>query len=231
MNAHLAPHWLLFAIIALALMPLRSLAQDIEPIRNIEAIAIQETARQLSPNAEISGGAMDPRLRMPACQGALSADPAQIRGANASVAVRCPTPAWSLYVSLKVRDPRPVVVINRSGARGQVLDASMLTLQERDVAQLSFGYFDRIEAALGLALRRPINAGSVLTPNDAEPARIIRRGQSVTITGRSSGIEVRAGGTAMSDGARGQRIRVRNDSSKRIIEAVVVGQGQVETGS
>jgi flagellar basal body P-ring formation protein FlgA len=68
----------------------------------------------------------------------------------------------------------------------------------------------------------------VLTPNDAQPQRLVRRGETVTVVSRSGGIEVRAGGTALTDGARGERIRVRNDSSRRIVEGVVTAAGRIE---
>ena len=169
-----------------------------------------------------------PRLRLDACAEHPVAEPPAVRSANATVTVRCSAPAWTVYVPVRISDLRPVLVLARAAARGEALSASLLSVQERDVAQLPFGYFEDVEAVTGHELRRPLAAGAVLTPNDAEPPRLVRRGEAVTVIGRSGGIEIRAGGTALGDGARGERVRVRNDSSRRVVEGTVTALGTVE---
>lgn len=228
MNRNTILHRIRSILAAALLMPASAMASDIEAVSRIESIAIAAVTSQLPPSARVSGGSLDARLRLPACPSGATADPPQLRGASANVAVRCTAPAWMVYVPLRISDPRPVVVTTRAGARGETLALEMLSLQERDVAQLPFGYFESLEATVGLDLRRPVTAGTVLTPNDAEPQRVVRRGQIVTVVSRGGGIEVRASGTAMADGHRGQRIRIRNDSSKRVVEGVVTAAGLVE---
>lgn len=210
-------------------LPLK--AAEFEPLQRLDALAIAAVSVQLPPTAQVSGGTLDPRLRLPTCTSTPTADPPAVRGAQATVTLRCAEPAWTVYVPVRIRDPRPVVVLARAVARGETLDAGMLSLQERDVAQLPFGYLATLEQALDMEARRPLGAGAVLTPNDAQPQRLVRRGEGVTVISRSGGIEVRAGGTAMADGARGERIRVRNDSSRRIVEGVVTGAGRIEVNS
>jgi flagellar basal body P-ring formation protein FlgA len=206
-------------------------AAGFEPLQRLDTLAVAAVSAQLPPSAQVSGGTLDPRLRLPACSSAPAADPPAVRGAQATVTLRCAEPAWTVYVPVRIRDPRPVVVLARAVARGETLDAGMLSLQERDVAQLPFGYLATLEQALDMEARRGLVAGAVLTPNDAQPQRLVRRGEAVTVVSRSGGIEVRAGGTAMADGARGERIRVRNDSSRRIVEGVVTAAGRVEVRS
>jgi flagellar basal body P-ring formation protein FlgA len=213
--------------LALGLAPVLKAAET-EPLQRLSTIAVAAVSAQLPPSAQISSGALDPRLRLPACNTSPQADPPAVRGAQATVTLRCAEPAWTVYVPVRISDPRPVVVLARAAARGETLDESRLVLQERDVAQLPFGYFATLEQALDMEARRPLGAGAVLTPNDAQPQRLVRRGETVTVVSRSGGIEVRAGGTALTDGARGERIRVRNDSSRRIVEGVVTAAGRIE---
>lgn len=219
---------LLHLVWFVALLPLPGRAGEIEPLQRIDQVAIAAAAAQLPPTARVAGGSLDPRLRLPACAGAPAAEPPAVRGASATVTVRCSDPAWTIYVPLRISDPRPVVVLTRASPRGETLSDAVLELQTRDVAQLPFGYFESVDALAGQVLRRSVAAGAVLTPADAEPPRLVRRGEAVTVVGRSGGIEVRASGTAMADGAKGQRIRVRNDSSRRIVEGVVVAAATVE---
>lgn len=211
-----------------ALLPWCAGAQSFEPLERIEAAAIAAVSAQLPQSARASAGTLDPRLRLAACAQAPVAEPPAVRGANASVTVRCTDPAWTVYVPVRISDQRPVLVLARAVARGETLTAALLSVQERDVAQLPFGYFEDAQAVDGHVLRRALAAGAVLTPNDAEPPRLVRRGEAVTVIGRSGGIEVRATGTAMADGGQGERVRVRNDSSRRIVEGTVTAPGTVE---
>lgn len=217
---------LLFAATLLA--PTLLHAGAIEAPARIDAVAIAAVAARLPPSAQVGGGALDPRLRLPACADAPVADPPVLRGAQASVTVRCAQPAWTVYVPVRISDLRPVVVLAQAVAHGETLDTRHLTMQTRDVATLPFGYFSSLDEATALEARRALPAGAVLTPNDARPPQLVKRGQSVTLIGRSGGIEVRAEGIAMGNGARGERVRVRNAGSKRIVEGVITADGVVE---
>lgn len=215
-------------LLLLAILPVAALGQEAEPLARIEATAIAALAGQLPPSARIAASGIDPRLRLPVCSQPPTAEPPAVRGASATVTVRCGQPAWTVYVPLRISDLRPVLVLTRAAARGEILSAALLAPQERDVAQLPFGYFEDPQVATGQQLRRPLAAGAVLTPSDAESPRLVRRGDAVTLIGRSGGIEIRAGGTALGDGAQGERVRVRNDSSRRTVEGMVSGPGLVE---
>ena len=81
-----------------------------------------------------------------------------------------------------------------------------------------------LEALLKLTLK----PGAVLSPGQLRRPPAVKRGSQVTILGRAGGIEVRMSGKALSDGARGQRIKVRNSSSSRQIEGTVIARGTVE---
>ena len=63
--------------------------------------------------------------------------------------------------------------------------------------------------------------GYALSDRNLKPPVIVKRGQQVTLLARTSSYEVRMNGKAMMDGVAGQRIRVRNDRSERIVEGVV----------
>jgi flagella basal body P-ring formation protein FlgA len=218
------------AVIGLLLgLPLAAVsAQAIEPLQRIQSVAQAAAAAQLPPSAQVSANGLDARLRLAECEQSPQADPPSIRGATATVTVRCSAPAWTVYVAVRVSDLRPVVVLTRGATRGDLLDASMMELQERDVAQMPFGYIDTLRAGLGLQLRRTVPAGTALTPNDVEAERLVHRGDIVTVLGRAGGLEVRTSGKAMNDGAQGERVRVQNVSSKRIVEGVVSSRGVVE---
>jgi flagella basal body P-ring formation protein FlgA len=103
-----------------------------------------------------------------------------------------------------------------------------VSLVERDVGLLNQGYLTGLKQALGKKLTRPLQPDQVLAPANVEQAEVIRKGDQVVISARSGNMSVRMPGEALSDGAIGKQISVRNQRSKRVVKARVIGPGQVE---
>jgi flagella basal body P-ring formation protein FlgA len=56
---------------------------------------------------------------------------------------------------------------------------------------------------------------------------LVKRGDTVTITTSNPNLAIAMQGTALMDGAQGQRIRVKNTTSNRVISGVVTKAGVV----
>lgn len=203
-----------------------------ESLDQIRAAAQDYVGGRLGTGAQATATPLDARLRMPACGKPLEASaPAPNAGNAWSVAVHCAGPAvWTVYVPVRATEHRKVVVLTRSLAPGMPVPADALTVQERDVAALSYGYLNSLDEAVGKLLRRPVAAGAALTPDALVNPASIRRGQQVTLLSQSGGFVVRADGKALADGASGDRIRAENLDSHRIVEGVVRDTDTVEVG-
>jgi len=179
---------------------------------------------------EVSAGALDSRLRLAACD-----TPIRIRAdlsreasrVNARVSCGAPTP-WAIYVPAQIRVYRPVVVANRALSRGETVAPNDVMLEERDILSPGAPPLLRLEDAIGLSARRAIPANSVLSTSVVEQPVLVHRGDRVSVTSRAGTIAVRTTGEALADGRSGERIRVRNLQSEKIIEATVTGPGTVE---
>lgn len=180
---------------------------------------------------EIEINRLDPRLRLPLCDKDLTASlesPAEPIG-RVTVRVRCDgTSPWTVFVPAQVRLYREVVTTTRPLKRDSVLAEQDVTLAERDLGLLNQGYLTALRQAVGKKLTRPLQPDQVVAPRHVEQAEIVRRGDQVVISARSGGISVRMPGEALSDGALGKQISVRNQRSQRVIKARVTGPGQVE---
>jgi len=180
---------------------------------------------------EVQINRLDPRLRLPVCDQELSVSlqsPAQPIG-RLTLSVRCEgSRPWSVFVPGEVRLYRDVVIVRRPLNRGSVLRAADIALLERDVGLLNQGYLTDLNQALGKQLTRPLQPDQVLSPSNLELAEVISRGDQVVISASSGTISVRMPGVALQDGAVGEQIQVRNQSSQRVIRARVMGPGQVE---
>lgn len=206
--------------------------QDLEAIRQVARsfVAATEAAEGETPQVRI--GSLDPRLRLRACTDPLEAFSVSraARGNALTVGVRCtrPTP-WTVYVSARVVYTGPVVVAARSLSRGTVLTERDLRIVHKDVGTGSAGALRSPAEALGKRLRRPVAAGRVLTDTVLEAVPVIRRGQQVELVAGVGPLTVRMTGRALSDGAAGQRIRVRNLNSRKVVEGIVDPAGFVRT--
>jgi len=204
--------------------------QDLGVIRATARAFLNDGARTLGGRTEVSVGAIDARLRLAACDAPLAAFLAsgEIHPGTITVGVRCAgTRPWRLYVPGRIRLYRSVLVLARALTLGAVLTRDDVRREVRDVSSLHATYLSDPARAVGLRLRRRAAAGALLRVSWLVAPRIVRQGQRVILLAKSGGIEIRASGKALGNGALGQRIAVRNLRSKRMVEGVVTARGTV----
>lgn len=177
-----------------------------------------------------TAGHLDARLRLPACAGELTPflSPGAIVRARTTVGVRCVAPAWSVYLPVSVESEALVLVARRSLQRGEVPVATDFDLTRRRVPGLATAFVTKPDALDGRRLRRTIAAGEPLAASLLESLPLVRRGQSVTAFTRATGIEVRSVAEAMANAAAGERLRMRNPSTGRLLDGTVQPDGTVE---
>ncbi|CAD5108560.1 flagellar basal body P-ring formation chaperone FlgA [Zestomonas carbonaria] len=180
---------------------------------------------------EIQVNRLDPRLRLAQCDRDLTASQENAASpiGRVTVRVRCDgNSPWTVFVPAQVKLFRDVVALIRPMKRGETIGVDDLSLVERDVGLLGQGYLTAMEQAVGKTITRPLLADQVLAPAHLQRSQVVRKGDHVMISARGGKVNVHMNGEALSDGAEGQQIRVRNLSSQRVIKARVAGPGMVE---
>ncbi|NNF17073.1 MAG: flagellar basal body P-ring formation protein FlgA [Gammaproteobacteria bacterium] len=211
-------------------------ASNWHPLADIRETAAKFVAQQNNNPGErttVNASELDLRLRLQRCSSPLEAFlPAGRRiAANTTVGVRCTAPRpWKLFVPVRVQVAAPVLVAATNLPAGTVLSGDDLVVAERDISKLHRGYLREGEAVTGMVLRRRLVAGQPLRNELLTAPNIIRRGQQVILRSGGGPVTIRMGGTALTDGRRGQRIQVKNRSSGRIVEGVVRSSEIVEIG-
>ena len=178
-------------------------------------------------------GRIDPRHRLARCSTPLETQLTgnNFRGSAMTVAVRCSKPSpWLLYVPGKVSIYKTVFVARQTITRGRRILASDLHKSRRDITTLQYGYIDNKSDIIGKIARRVVFANTVLKPQMLSLPLLVKRGQTVVLIAETHGIQVRMSGKALGSGPAGHSIRVRNLSSRRIVEGVVVKSGVVKIG-
>ncbi len=173
---------------------------------------------------------LDSRLRLKQCGVPLSIDYQRNRGRSgrAIIEVRCvgATP-WRIYVTAKISEMREVVVTIAPVLKGERVDVNNLTLEMQDLSRLRKGYYESKEQLQGMYAKRALQGGVVLTPQLLFVPNLIDKGDQVSIQIQRGELRVQMEGVAIEDGYRDGKIRVRNNSSGKIVEGIVVAPGRV----
>ncbi len=206
------------------------------PLQSLESIK-EATRRFVTENMGVPGdttrvtvGRLDPRLRLAKCGSKLEAafQSNAHRISNTTVRVACPGPKpWSLYVPVAVKRYDQVVVLARPVAPGATLTAQDVRLDERSIDGLVSGYFSDPQQVIGKQMRRSMTVGQTLPRLAVLTPKLVSRGERVTFTSGLRGLQVRMEGTILMDAAIGDRVRVRNDRSKRIVEGILAADRTV----
>lgn len=192
-------------------------ANGFQPVDSIRAAALST----LGPGTDAEA-TLDAALRMPACAAPLQAQPT---GSN-TVEVACPG-GWRLFVPVKVRRNQDVLVLNRGIATGETIGLADIGIEKRDAARIAGAVLADPAEAVGKVARRVLQAGTLLSAGDLVSPRLVRRGDTVELVSRRSGLEVRMRGRALSDAGQDERVSVENASSRRIVQGTVDASGAV----
>lgn len=174
---------------------------------------------------------LDNRLRLHACTIPLRASwpPGAQKSAHTSVGVQCDDyKPWKIYVGAHIQVFSDVWVTTTPLNRGMVIKPEHIVIERRDMSNRFSEYMHSQQSPLGLVTRRPLRAGDVITQSALVKQIAIKRGQKVQIIARKNGLEIRSNAIAMTNGSMGERIRVRNSSTKKEMEGILTENNIVQ---
>ena len=204
--------------------------QSLDSVRAAAVQAIQSHYAHPGSRSVVTAEPLGLRLQLAACQQPLRviiSDQIQARS-RMSVPVQCPQPdGWTVRVPIQLQLFRSVLITSHALLRGDGIGAADVHAEERDVTRLGYGYIDNLQQIAGRSLARAMARGTPLSPGALGGRRMVRAGDHVQMVARLGGIEVRAEGLALGSGDNGARLRVRNASSGRVVDAIVSAPGVV----
>lgn len=220
-----------FVLTALIVLPPCAAAgQSVDAVRTAAVTWLEQNRALPGARMTVEADPLDSRLRLADCPKPLESSLPGNRplGARAGVAVHCPIPGgWTVRVPVRVKMFTQVLVTTRPLARGDGVGVGDVRAEERDVTSLAYGYVADVGQIDGRALARPLSAGTVLTPGMLAGRQAVRVGDAVSMEAGVDGVIIRASGVSMGAGDTGTRLKVRNASSGKVLDAVVTGPGTV----
>jgi flagellar basal body P-ring formation protein FlgA len=200
--------------------------------QDVTRFLAEEYAQIPHERIDINVGNLDGRLRLGQCPVPVtfSAQDQTGLGGNISVKAQCSSQiAWTVHVPAQVMIYREIPVAAQDISRGQSLTDRHFSSALMNISNIRQGFADTPQAIIGREAKRNIGKGEVFKTAQLDSPTTIRRGELVTLESIAGSIKVSSSGTAMSDGRLGQKIRVKNGSSERVISGIVKGQGLVQT--
>ena len=179
---------------------------------------------------ELTISPLDNRLNLPLCSEALEIFTTTeiIKPGRTALGVRCNAEKkWSIFTSVFIKNYQMIVVLTQPVRQGEIITRQQLALEKRETTNLRDDFVTQIEQVEKKQALRQLSAGTIISLKNLTEPKLIKIGDVVAISTAKSGISIRMSGVAMMDGIKGQVVRVKNQSSGRIIEATVVESGLV----
>lgn len=176
---------------------------------------------------EVSVGAIDPRLRLPACP-ALDVELPPVTTAMMTAKLDCRNPTWAIYVPVRLHAWVEAVVASVNLVPNTQLDAGDLTSGRVDMFANAGGLLTEPAQAEGKILRVGLPAGSPILSPFLEFPIVVHHGQQVLLTLTTSTMTIEAPALALEDGRIGDSIEVENPDSKKTMRVTVLSDGSVE---
>jgi len=117
-------------------------------------------------------------------------------------------------------------VLTRAVERNEILRASDIAIERRPKSEIG-GDSARRDTVIGMQARKQMRAGQVIRTADLGRPDIVQRDQMVTLVFQTDGLFLTMRAKALESGAEGDTVSVINLQSKRTVQGVVTGPGQI----
>lgn len=200
--------------------------------KKIEQYVLNELSTYKEGRVHVAADQIDSRLNLKACaeDQLMVFNPYQSPILSTStMGIKCQENDnhWSLYIPIHITILKTVYVAKRTLMKGDEITGSDIYQTELDVHKLKHGYFNDIDELAGRVCKQNIAINSPFNPNNVELAKIIHKGEKVIISTNNNNLTISMDGIAINEGSMGETIKVKNLSSKKIVEAQIVGEKKV----
>lgn len=210
-------------------MSLQSVNAAMNTLKNIEQQVYQfvyQAYKHDKPVITVQN--IDQRLRLKRCNKHLKLDwHSQSKAGRNLIKVACTGKnAWKIYVPVKLQVYKMVYLAKSDIQKGELLTKVNTYKKRMDIGKLYRGYIEDLSQYKQRKLKRHIRKHEVLQNSLFEINYAIKRGQQIVLETGNDIIAVKVNGTALDNGQKGDLIKVRNNSSTKIVEAVIQSEGK-----
>lgn len=132
-----------------------------------------------------------------------------------------------VVVNARVEEWKDIPVANRQIYKGEVVEEDDFIMARMNIANLPKESFDMKKEVIGKEATRNISKGDIFSNKSLVTPPIIKTGDKIKIEYKTALLTAVATGVALEDGGASQKIKIKNDSSNKILEGFVVNEGLV----
>lgn len=205
---------------------------EYQSIESITGLAQQFVIDNMPPDltiASINTGSRIHQLKLAVCAQNIEAysltqfKPRQ----NMTIGIQCHDPQWKIFVPVKAELFSDLVATQQTILKGQVIENRHVKIEQRKFRSYNKSNIVSLKDVIGKLAKRNIPSGSTLRANQLKISYLIKKKQAVTILASSESFSVRMRGIALNRGHKNDIIKVKNSSSNKVVEAVIIKPGLV----
>lgn len=174
---------------------------------------------------------ISPKVKVKTCFSSLSisySNPTKPFG-HTTIQVKCEQPAfWKMNIPVVINQYDDVLWLKNPIARGQNIDENDVIAKKMNVSKLIKGYFIHFDQLKSLQTKRALKANSILTPNQFKARNLVKTGQLVTVILKTNNLNIKTSATALQSASKGKLVKVRNNSTLKILSGIVTAEGTVQ---
>jgi flagella basal body P-ring formation protein FlgA len=133
----------------------------------------------------------------------------------------------TLFGSFRVDYQVDVLQLATAVEAGQVIGTDAIVTGQARASELDGKSVGEEQLKTGLKAKRALRPGEPLTWEAVAREELVRRGQTVQIVAEKGALRIAAKGTAQASGSMGDEVAVENTQSRKRLQGIVTGPGEV----
>ena len=130
-------------------------------------------------------------------------------------------------INALIEEWKDVPVASRQINKGEIVEESDFIMARMNIAKLPKESFDVKKEIVGKEATRNISKGDIFSNISLVSPPLVRNGDKIKIVYETPLLSAIVTGVALQDGGDSEKIKIKNDSSNKILEGYVVRQGLV----
>lgn len=143
------------------------------------------------------------------------------------LSISCGKPYWHVYLQMQVSAIVPVVVAKKMILPHTLLNSDNLMTQQVNTSQLQHGYFSSLNHFPKSKTNTYIKQGAIITPRMLQKQFDVLARQNIKIISNADHVSVMMKGVALQSGMVGDRIKVKNIKTKKVLEGSIIDNNDV----
>lgn len=136
------------------------------------------------------------------------------------------TPIVQTSIAGRAVPLRDVPVLAEGHRSGQMIRREDLVMLPTPVDRIGTEVLTNPDDMVGKIVKRGINARALIKNQDVQLPMLVKRGEMVNVSMKQGVMALSMRARALEDGARGDTVRVQNQTTKKTIDVIITGSGE-----